>query len=93
MDARDILEQPERQLRLLCAALDVEFTTKMLSWPAGPRETDGIWAKYWYDAVLKSTSFQPYVPRDDPIPKGLTGLVEEAEEIYRQLYQYRVGER
>jgi hypothetical protein len=28
----------------------------MLHWPAGPRATDGIWAKYWYDAVERSTA-------------------------------------
>ena len=37
LDARDVLEEPERLLRLLCAALDVEFTPAMLSWPPGPR--------------------------------------------------------
>jgi hypothetical protein len=30
----------------------------MLSWPKGPRDSDGIWAKYWYDAVWRSTGFE-----------------------------------
>ena len=90
VDARDVLENPARMLRLLCAALDVEFTDAMLSWPLGPRDTDGVWAKYWYDAVLKTTTFQPYRPKNEPVPAHLAGLLEEAEEIYRQLYEHRL---
>src|SRR5207249_2626694 len=50
-DARDILEKPEPMLREMCRQLDVPFTPRMLSWPAGPRDTDGIWAKHWYHTV------------------------------------------
>ena len=50
-------------------ALDVgltrdELTTRIYdTWPAGPRASDGVWAPYWYDAVLRSTGFAPYRPR------------------------------
>jgi hypothetical protein len=92
IDARDVLQDPPRLLRLLCAAVDVDFTEAMLSWPPGPRETDGVWAKYWYDAVLKSTSFQPYRPKHEPVPPHLAGLLEQAEAIYDQLHQHRLGQ-
>ena len=92
VDARDVLTDPPRLLRLLCAALDVEFTDAMLSWPAGPRDTDGVWAKHWYGAVLQSTSFAPYKPRHDPIPSHLAGLLEQADAIYRQLHAHRLGQ-
>jgi hypothetical protein len=92
IDARDVLEDPPRLLRLLCAALDVDFTEAMLSWPPGPRATDGVWAKYWYDAVVKSTTFQPYRPKDDPVPPHLAGLLEQAEAIYRRLHEHRLGQ-
>jgi hypothetical protein len=92
IDSRDVLENPAQLLRLLCQALDVEFTEAMLSWPPGPRATDGVWAKYWYDAVLQSTSFQPHRPRRDPIPPHLVGLLDEAEEVYRELHQHRLGQ-
>jgi Sulfotransferase domain len=91
VDARDVLANPARLLRLLCAALDVEFTEAMLSWPPGPRATDGVWAKYWYDAVLKTTTFQPYQPKNDPVPPALAGLLDEAEAIYQQLHEHRLG--
>jgi hypothetical protein len=91
VDARDVLDDPPRLLRLLCEALDVEFTTAMLSWPPGPRVTDGVWAKHWYHAVLASTTFQPYHPRTEPVSPSLAGLLEEAEEIYQKLYVHRLG--
>jgi hypothetical protein len=91
LDARAVLIDPAGSLRLLCEHLDVPFTEAMLSWPSGPRETDGVWAKHWYEAVWKSTSFQPYRPREEPVPPHLVGLVEEADRIYRQLYEHRLG--
>jgi hypothetical protein len=90
LDARDVLENPSRSLRLLCEALGLEFTESMLSWPPGPRVTDGVWAKHWYDAVMKSTTFQPYQPKNDPVPPALAGVLQEAEEIYKQLYESRL---
>lgn len=90
VDTRDVLNDPAHTMRLLCASLGLEFTEAMLSWPPGPRETDGIWAKYWYDSLLKTTSFQPYKPKDDPVPPRLAGLLEEAEEIYNKLYEHRL---
>ena len=90
IDARDVLQDPRRTLGLLCEALQVDFTDTMLSWPPGPRETDGVWAKYWYDALLQSTTFQPYKPKDDTMPAHLAGLLHDAEQIYLQLYQFRL---
>ena len=58
IDADDVLRDPERMLRLLCDAIGVEFSDAMLSWPPGPRETDGIWAKYWYAEVERSTALR-----------------------------------
>jgi hypothetical protein len=91
IDARDVLTDPERALRLLCAALELEFAPAMLSWPAGPRATDGVWAKHWYDAVLRSTRFEPYRARDVSIPKELDGLVDEARRLYARLHEHRLG--
>jgi Sulfotransferase domain len=90
IDARDVLENPAEMLRMLCDSLDVDFIESMLSWPPGPRSTDGVWAKYWYDALLKSTTFQPYKPKNEPVPVHLEGLLVDAEEIYRELYEYRL---
>jgi hypothetical protein len=90
VDARDVLENPRRMLTLLCRALAVPFAEAMLSWPPGRRETDGIWAKHWYASVERTTSFQTYVPKEEPIPPSLTGLYEECVPLYQHLYAQRL---
>lgn len=90
IDADDVLRNPESTLRLLCDAIGVPFDKAMLSWPPGLRETDGIWAKHWYDAVAKSTSFAPYTPRDGTIPDSLCAIYEKCRECYQKLYQHRL---
>lgn len=90
LDARDVLEDPRGMLEGLCRELDVEFTERMLSWPAGSRASDGVWAKYWYDAVRASTEFAPYVPKADRLPTALAPLAEECESDYRRLHERRL---
>lgn len=90
IDARDVLTDPERILRSLCEALDVPFSKRMLSWPAGPRESDGIWSRFWYRSVEASTGFAPYQPKDERPPAEYGALLEEAMAIYTQLHQQRI---
>jgi hypothetical protein len=90
VDAKDVLQNPERILRLLCEAVGVEFDCAMLSWPPGLRETDGIWSKYWYDEVARSTSFQPYRPKNEPVPDRLREIHNQCRECYERLYEYRL---
>jgi hypothetical protein len=90
VDARDVLQNPERILRLLCDVIGVEFNNAMLSWPPGLRDTDGVWAKYWYDEVATSTSFQPYRPKNEPVPERLREIHDRCRECYDRLYQYRL---
>ena len=90
IDASDVLQNPERILRLLCTAVGIEFDESMLSWPSGLRDTDGVWAKYWYREVAKSTSLQPYKPREGIVPDRLHELHEQCREYYERLYEYRL---
>ena len=90
VDARDVLEHPERTLRLLCDAVGVEFDKAMLSWPPGLRDSDGIWAKYWYDDVARSTSFQPYKSREGNVPDRLRETYERCQDCYNRLYKHRI---
>jgi hypothetical protein len=90
LDARDVLENPRGLLARLCSLLGVPFTEAMLSWPPGPRATDGIWAKHWYAAVERSTSFQPYAPKPDPVPPELGDLLTRCETLYASLYTHRL---
>jgi len=90
VDAKDVLEEPERMLRLLCDAVGVEFSKSMLSWPPGLRETDGVWAKHWYIEVARTTSFQPYRPTRDDVPERLHEIYERCRKCYERLYQLRL---
>jgi hypothetical protein len=92
LDARDVLEDPQRLLGLLCDAIGVEFTDDMLSWPQGRRDTDGIWAKHWYDAVEASTGFNPYRPKPEPVPPQLADLHEQCVCYYKTLHAHRLGQ-
>ncbi len=90
LDARDVLEDPRRMLGSLCDRLAIPFEAGMLAWPAGPRESDGIWAKYWYEAVEKSTGFQAYRRKDDALPSELDSLLADCNQFYDLLYSRRL---
>ena len=90
IDAKDVLDNPERMLRLLCEAVGVEFSKSMLSWPPGLRETDGIWARHWYGEVAKTTSFQPYRPRSARVPAHLQEIYDRCRQCYERLHEYRL---
>ena len=90
IDSRDVLLDPEGMLRLLCERLGVPFVPEMLSWPAGRRSTDGIWLEHWYADVEKSTRFQPYRPKTEPLPEHLIELHEQCKKPYRELYNHRI---
>jgi hypothetical protein len=90
IDAHDVLQNPERILRLLCAAIGVRFDPAMLRWPPGLRETDGVWAKHWYGEVAQSTSFAPYRARSVEVPERLREIEARCRPAYDLLYQHRL---
>jgi hypothetical protein len=91
VDAADILSDPARVLARLCAALGIEYTDAMLSWPPGRRATDGVWAPAWYHAVESSTGFLGSAPRSSPqLPAHLARLEEQARPHYDALARFRL---
>jgi len=90
VDAKDVLQNPEGTLGLLCEAVGVEFSNSMLSWPPGLRDTDGIWAKHWYGEVAKTTSFQRYRPTSSEVPARLREIYRQCYECYERLYEHRL---
>jgi hypothetical protein len=89
VDAADVLRDPAGTLRRLCAALGIPFDEAMLHWPAGPRDTDGVWAPHWYAAVQASTGFAPYRPAPAEVPARLRPLVAAAQPYYDELAAHR----
>ena len=90
IDSADIRADPRGRLGRLCAALGIQFTDAMLTWPAGPKPYDGVWAPHWYGAVHRSTGF---AGPEGPLPE-LTGdyarLAEAALPCYERLARYRL---
>lgn len=91
IDSLETLRAPEQSLRGLCERLGIPFSERMLSWPPGPRDSDGVWAPHWYASVEQSTGFA--APSDAPlseveIPGKYEAMCEEAERIYADLYRH-----
>ena len=90
LDARDLQDHPCEVLEKLCERIGVAFDERMLSWPPGPRTTDGIWAPHWYSAVEKSTGFSAYQPKQEEVPEHLHGIYEVCLNEYQELYERRI---
>jgi hypothetical protein len=91
VDAADLLGAPEPMLRALCAALGIPFSDRMLSWPAGRRATDGVWAKHWYDRVERSTGFEAPEAVATPTLEGrLAELEAQCRPLYEHLHAHRL---
>lgn len=91
VDAADFLRDPRAYQTEICRRLGVPFDGAMLAWPSGPRESDGVWAPYWYSAVEASTGFGP--PSPDGVPDlddHLADIAEAAVEIYATLRRNRL---
>ncbi len=91
VDAADVLSDPLATLTALCAALGIAFDDAMLAWPPGLRDSDGVWAQYWYAGVEASTGFAPYSPGGgDPLPDHLQPLLERCRPYYEAVAAYRL---
>ena len=87
IEGADVLADPRGMLKALCQACGINFDEAMLSWPPGPRASDGVWAPAWYDAVEKSTGFGP-ARRETARPQlsdDLARIAEAARPAYETL--------
>ncbi|MBK9362575.1 MAG: HAD family hydrolase [Rubrivivax sp.] len=91
IDAERFLQAPEAQGRALCQALGVPFSERMLSWPPGPRASDGVWAPHWYAAVWQSTGFEPWRDKRVPLPADLAAVAEACRPAYERLLAHALG--
>lgn len=91
IDSTDLLRDPEGILRALCEAVGLEFSERMLSWPPGPRPTDGIWARHWYGDVERSTGFGPYRPKEAALSERVLELEARCREAYQRLHAQRLS--
>ena len=54
LNADNILKNPNKIIKILCNRLNIKFTTKMINWPIGSRNSDGLWGDFWYEKVFNS---------------------------------------
>jgi hypothetical protein len=94
LEGNDVLTNPAGVLEKLCAALGIPFSKAMLSWPAGRRDTDGVWAPAWYSVVEQSTCFAPPPPApanaESRLPDHLRRLADAARPHYEVLKAHRI---
>ena len=90
IDAQDVLTAPEPMLRALCGAIGIEFDPAMLNWPAGRRDSDGVWAPHWYDAVERSTGFGPPRTAMPELSDHERAASEQCRGAYLALYEKRL---
>ncbi|MBI3675427.1 MAG: HAD family hydrolase [Proteobacteria bacterium] len=91
IESTDVLENPRGTLSALCKMLGIAFSEKMLAWPAGRRDSDGVWAPVWYGSVERSTGFSP--PRDNEpnsLRDDLKFIAAAARPHYERLASFKL---
>jgi hypothetical protein len=90
LDARELLTDPVTVLTQACSRFGIGFDPAMLSWPAGPKPEDGVWAKHWYDSVHRSTGFTAYRARTESFPERLRDLLVACLPLYERLAAHAI---
>jgi hypothetical protein len=90
LNSNEILKNPSKTLRNLCARLGISFDEKMLSWEKGKVYDPVPWSKYWYTNTLNSTGFGK--PKNDDVKLTEYGhkLYLDALPFYETLNQYSI---
>lgn len=86
--SRRFLQNPEAHLRYVCDYLDIEFQENMLAWPAGVRDSDGLWEAHWYDSVRASTGFGPPRSSEPNLDTHQLELAEQCRPHFETLNQH-----
>jgi len=90
IDSNDVRQNPEQQLKKLCAALDLDWDRAMLHWPQGGHAKDGVWAPHWYGAVHNSTGFAGPEGGLPNLSGHLAMLAEQAMPHYERLLTHKL---
>ena len=101
IDSSSLQQFPREVLTRLCALADLPFDPAQLSWPAGPKECDGLWAEHWYSSVHRSTGFtaDPNALKDPSqersaypcLSPAAASIYRECLPLYSLLRQHALG--
>ena len=90
IDAGDFLRAPDAHLLALCDWLGIPFSDCMLHWPAGPRDSDGIWAPHWYERVWASTGFETAQEKTSSLTPEYEAVADACMPTYDRLHALRL---
>ncbi len=90
IDSKTVLINPKAALSRLCEALSLPFHENMLSWPAGKRTSDGVWAPHWYQNVEQSTGFAPYTEKTPTLNVEQQRVVDECMPYYKAMLEHSI---
>lgn len=90
IESKRLRNDPQQVLTRLCDRLGLAFDDAMLSWPAGSKPEDGVWAKHWYDNAHASTEFVPYVPKSTELNDAQRALADACQPHYERLLPFIV---
>ena len=88
INADDILINPIISMKKLCKKLNINFSKKMINWPKGKRDTDGIWSKVWYKNVIQSSTFNKFKSEQINVPKKYSKIYDESLKYYEAMNKY-----
>lgn len=91
VESSRLLADPRGVLSTLCERLGLPFDDAMLSWPAGPKPEDGVWAPHWYARTHASTGFAAPTDRSKaPLPPSLAAIAAEARILYERIAAHAI---
>lgn len=95
IDSDDLLEDPERLVRLWCDAVGIPFIAEALSWAPGARDEVSWWDGGSFHANLRNSDGLRPQPRTryikiEEVPKRVRDVHARAVEHYRHLYSHRI---
>lgn len=85
IEATQVLKNPEAILRRVCDFFGLEFSERMLSWPRGKRQSDGVWAPHWYQVVEKTSGFSPYKTKQIDLTQDQADVANASMEAYSKM--------
>lgn len=94
IDSDDLMEDPQRIVRLWCEAVNISFIPEALSWEPGDRSE-----LYWYDdgswhaGLRESDGLKPRPRKDVDIlkaPERIQELYEIVLPHYQYMYEHRI---
>jgi hypothetical protein len=90
LESAQVLLDPPGVLEELCDRIGIPWDPAMLSWEAGPKPEDGVWAEYWYHRLHQTTGFEPYNPKYERLPERIRPTLDVLIDCYDRLRPYAI---